>query len=168
MIWVVILHKPESIWVDLLTEWNMALTWDVYIHHYAIKHTLVLPFQLNFCPDMDLCWMWMLGSRLVTRFLTPFSEAKLMTMYQLRNVVNRWNVLSDPKDEAACEDFMNHHWCTCTYLHNGAILDGFIDTPSNKFFPDGTTELDSLQQRNILLLAAEQLVEKYVDLSIPK
>ena len=92
-------------------------------------------------------------------------------MYQLRNLVNRRNVVSDPKDnEAACEDFM----ITVTDVHVLACamelfeMNTLTDRPSNKFFPDGSSELDSLQRRNILLLAAEQLVEKYVDLSIPE
>ena len=93
------------------------------------------------------------------------------TMYQLRNLVNRRNVVSDPKDnEAACEDFM----ITVTDAHVLACamelfeMDTLTDVPSNKFFPDGSSELDSLQRRDILLLAAEHLVEKYVDLSIPE
>ena len=93
------------------------------------------------------------------------------TMYQLWNLVNRQNVVSDPKDnEAACEDFM----ITVTDAHVLACamelfeMDTLTDRPSKKFFPDGSSELDSLQQRNILLLAAEQLVKKYVNLSIPE
>ena len=93
------------------------------------------------------------------------------TMYQLRNLVNRRNVVSDPKDnEAACEDFM----ITVTDAHVLACamelfeMDTLTDVPSNKFFPDGSSELDSLQWRDILLLAAEHLVKKYVDLSIQK
>ena len=92
-------------------------------------------------------------------------------MYQLRNLVNRRNVVSDPKDnEAACEDFM----LTVTDAHIlASVMELFemellTDTPSRKFFPDGSSELDSLQSRNILLLATKQLVEKYVDLSIPE
>ena len=47
-------------------------------------------------------------------------------------------------------------------------METLTDTPSKKFFPDGSSELDSLQRRNILLLATKQLVDKYVDLSIPE
>ena len=93
------------------------------------------------------------------------------TTYHLRNLVNRRNVASDPKDnEAACEDFM----LTVTEAHILASameffeMETFTDTPSKKFFPDGFSELDSLQRRNILLLATKQLVQKYVDLSIPE
>ena len=46
-------------------------------------------------------------------------------------------------------------------------MESLTDTPSKKFFPDGSSDLDSLQRRNILLLATRQLVEKYVDLSLP-
>ena len=62
----------------------------------------------------------------------------------------------------------NRHWCTSTCLHSGAIWDGFIDRHTFKFFTDGLSQLDSIQWRNILLLAAEQLVERDIDLSIPK
>ena len=93
------------------------------------------------------------------------------TMYQLRNLVNRRNVVNDPKaNEAACEDFM----LTVTEAHILASamelfeMETLTDSPSKQFFPDGSTELDSLQRRNILFLAIEQLVEKYVDLSIPE
>jgi L1 cell adhesion molecule like protein len=79
--------------------------------------------------------------------------------------------VSDPKDnEAACEDFMitvtDAHVLACAMEFFG--MDSLTDTPSTKFFPDGSSELDSLQRRNVLLLAAEQLVEKYVDLAIPE
>ena len=47
-------------------------------------------------------------------------------------------------------------------------MESLTDTPSKKFFPDGSSDLDSLQRRNILLLATRQLVEKYVDLSLPQ
>ena len=81
-------------------------------------------------------------------------------MYQLRNLVNRRNVVSDLKDnEAACEDFM----ITVTDAHVHAYATELL-----KFFPDGSSELDSLQRRDILLLAPEHLVEKYVELSIPE
>jgi hypothetical protein len=83
--------------------------------------------------------------------------------------VKKWTKTCDPKDnEAACEDFM----ITITDAHVLACamelfeMDSLTDIPSKKFFPDGSSELDSVQQRNILLLAAEQLVEKCVDLSI--
>ena len=93
------------------------------------------------------------------------------TMYQLWNLVNRRNVVSDPKDnEAACEDFMLT--VTDAYILASAMelfeMETLADTPSKKFFPNGSSELDSLQRRNILLLATKQLVQKYVDLSIPK
>ncbi len=76
----------------------------------------------------------------------------------------------DPKDyDAACEDFMitvtDAHVLVCAM--ELSEMESLTDIPSKKFFPDGSSELlDSVQQRNILLLAAEQLVEKYVDLSI--
>lgn len=91
-------------------------------------------------------------------------------MYQLRNLVNRRNVVNNPKEnEAACEDFM----VTVTEAHILAAalemfeMDSLTSAPSTKFFSEGSSELDSLQRRNILLLATQQFVEKYVDLTIP-
>ena len=90
-------------------------------------------------------------------------------MYQLRNLVNRRNVVTNPKEnEAACEDFM----ITVTEAHILAAametfeMDSLSSTPSGKYFPKGSGELDSLQGRNIFLLATRQLVEKYFDLTI--
>ena len=81
-------------------------------------------------------------------------------MYQLRNLVIRQNVVSDSKDnEAACEDFM----LTVTEAHILASamelfeMETMTDSPSKQIFPDGSTELDSLQQRSILFLAIEQV-----------
>ena len=89
------------------------------------------------------------------------------TLYQLRNLVNRRNVVNNPKEnEAACEDFM----ITVTEAHVLAAamemfeMDSLTSSPSTKFFPEGCGEL---QRRNILLLATRQLVEKYVDLTTP-
>ena len=46
-------------------------------------------------------------------------------MYQLRNLVNRQNVVGDPKDkEAACEDFM----LTVTEAHILASAMEFFET----------------------------------------
>ena len=82
-------------------------------------------------------------------------------MYQLRNLVNRRNAVSDSKDNnAACEDVTDAHILACTM--ELFVMDTSTDVPSNKFFPDGSSELDSLQRRNILLL------ERYADLLIPE
>ena len=63
------------------------------------------------------------------------------TMYQLRNLVNRRNVVNDPKaNEAACEDFM----LTVTEAHILASamelfeMETLTDSPSKQFFPDGS------------------------------
>ena len=93
------------------------------------------------------------------------------TTYQLRNLVNRRNVVSDPKEnEAACEDFMI--MVTEAHILAAAMeafdMNSLTDTPSTKFFPKGSCELDSLQRRNILMLATRGLVEKHLDLTIPE
>ena len=48
-------------------------------------------------------------------------------------------------------------------------MESLTDTPSKKFFPDGSSE--SQQRKNILLLETRQLVEKYMymyaDLLVP-
>ena len=83
-------------------------------------------------------------------------------MYQLRNLVNRHNIVTNPKEnEAACEDFMIT--VTEAQILAAAAMEIFeIDSLSGT--PSG--ELDSLQRRNIFILATRQLVEKYFDLTI--
>ena len=46
-------------------------------------------------------------------------------------------------------------------------MDSLTDTPSTTYFPEGSSELDSLHRRNILL-ATEQLIENHMDLTIPE
>ena len=72
-------------------------------------------------------------------------------------LVNRRNVVNNPKEnEAACEDFM----VTVTEAHIlAAAMEMFemnsltMQYPFHKIFPEGCCEVDSLQCRNILLLA---------------
>ena len=82
-------------------------------------------------------------------------------MYQLRNLVNRHNIVTNPKEnEAACEDFM----ITVTEAQILAAAMEIFEMDSLSGTPSG--ELDSLQRRNIFILATRQLVEKYFDLTI--
>ena len=92
------------------------------------------------------------------------------TLYQLRNLVNRRNVVSEPKNNtSACEDFM----LTVTESHVLAAamdhfsMDSLTAEPSREFFPLESKGLDSLQRRNILMLQMETLVHKFVNMSIP-
>ena len=91
-------------------------------------------------------------------------------MYQLRNLINRRNVVNNPKqNEAACEDFM----ITVTEAHilSAAMtlfkMESLTDVPDKSFFPEGSSDLDSLQRRNIFMLATLHLVEKHIDLLVP-
>ena len=90
-------------------------------------------------------------------------------MYQLRNLINRRKVVKDvTKDEAACEEFFtlvveSHIVSAAMTIFNMKTVD---DEPHNQtYFPLGSCDLNSLQQRNLLLLACNEIVSRFVDLS---
>ncbi len=90
------------------------------------------------------------------------------TLVQLRNVINRRNVKKHPSDNmTACEDFfllvVEVHILTAAMTVFG--MRSVDDQPSSVFFPEGSSELDTLQRRNILMLAVRKVVGKVVDLS---
>ena len=97
------------------------------------------------------------------------SSKDVGTLYQLRNLINRRNVVSDPtRDVTACEEF----FLLVVEAHIlYAAMDTFEmtsidDVPSNTdFFPEEATNLDSIQRRNVLLLGVKALLSKFVDLS---
>lgn len=90
------------------------------------------------------------------------------TLFQLRNLINRRNVGKDPrKDMNASEDFFllvveSHIVAAAMKVFNMSSVDS---TPCKAFFPDGSASLDSEKRRNILLLAADSVLEQYVDLT---
>lgn len=92
------------------------------------------------------------------------------TLYQLRNLINRRNVIKKPMDNlAACEDFIvlvtESHILSAAKTLFG--MDNLADTPSEIYFPKQSSQLDSGQRQKLLLLAAKQLVDKFVDITIP-
>ena len=90
------------------------------------------------------------------------SSKDVGTLYQLRNLINRRNVVSDPtRDVTACEEF----FLLVVEAHIlYAAMDTFgmtsiDDVPSNTdFFPEEATNLDSIQRRNVLLLGVKALL----------
>ena len=91
-------------------------------------------------------------------------------MYQLRNLINRRNVVKDTKKNVvACEDFMllltEAHILAAAMTLFG--MESLEDTPSHEMFTV-SEETDSLQRRDILLKAAGQIVTSFVDVSFGK
>ena len=98
--------------------------------------------------------------QVIWKRLYKFSSSKdVGTLYQLRNLINRRNVVSDPtRDVTACEEFF-------LLVVEAHILYAAMDTfgmtsidevPSNTdFFPEEATTLDSIQRRNVLLLGVK-------------
>lgn len=87
------------------------------------------------------------------------------TMYQLRNLINRRNVVKDPTDNvAACEEFFlllteAHILAAAMTLFSMKTLE---DTPVHEVFCSDSA--DSLQRRNSLIEAANLIVEKFIDI----
>ncbi len=89
------------------------------------------------------------------------------TLYQLRNLLNRRNVTKDPSSNVtADEEFFL--LVTEAHIISAAMklfgMTSIEDEPSSVYFPAGSSDLDSLQRRNILLLATRNIASKYVDL----
>lgn len=93
------------------------------------------------------------------------------SLYQLRNLINRRNVVKDPTNNvAACEDFFMHvveaHILSaCMTEFEMSSVD---DTPSSKHFTEDSVEFDPIKRRDILLTAVNKVTDKFVDFSIGK
>ena len=91
------------------------------------------------------------------------------TLYQLQKLINRRNVLKDPsKGVAACEEFFYlvvqaHILAAAMHTFDMKSLD---DTPCEKYFPSGCTQMDSLQRRRVLLDATKSVYTSFVDLDL--
>ena len=91
------------------------------------------------------------------------------SLYQLRNLINRRNVVKDPTNNvAACEDFFlhvveAHILSACMTVFGMSSVD---DTPSSHLFPEDSAELDPIKRREILLLAVLKMMDSFIDLSI--
>lgn len=100
-----------------------------------------------------------------------FSTASGMdggTLYQLKNLINRRNVVSEPKkDMNACEDFF-------VLVVEGHIVTAAMtvfdmssekDRPSKEVFPEESGSLNKEQRYEVLRLAVDKILDRYVDLS---
>ena len=90
------------------------------------------------------------------------------TLNQLRNLINRRNVTKDPtKNYTANEEFFTlvtegHILCAAMEVFGMRSLN---DQPSTTYIPDGSSQLDPLQRRSILITAVRAIVDKFVNLS---
>ena len=91
-------------------------------------------------------------------------------MYQLRNLINRKNVVSDPKkDMNACEDFFE--LITNAHILAAAMqkfdMKSLTDPLSSDFFPD-SQDLSQKERLAVLDLAVQAILSDFVDISFPK
>ena len=84
------------------------------------------------------------------------------TMYQLRNLINRRNVVSSPHDSvSACEDF----FITVVESHiiaaalNVFGMENVDSVPSLNYFPEGCVNFDSLKQCQLLMVQLMPLLK---------
>ena len=92
------------------------------------------------------------------------------TLYQLRNLINRKNVVSDPKkDMNACEDFFQ--LITNAHILAAAMqkfdMRDLTDRPSSELFPTDQ-ELTRKERSAVLDSAARMIISNFVDISFPK
>lgn len=96
------------------------------------------------------------------------SMADAGTLFQLRNLIKRRNVVKNPKDNfTACEEFFlliveAHIVAAALKVFSMATVN---DSPSKVLFPEGSCDLDSLQRRSIMMSAIKILIRKYVDIA---
>ena len=91
-------------------------------------------------------------------------------MYQLRNLINRKNVVSDPKkDMNACEDFFE--LITNAHILAAAMqkfdMKSLTDPLSSDFFPD-SQDLSQKERLAVLDLAVQAILSDFVNISFPK
>ena len=93
------------------------------------------------------------------------------TMYQLRNLINRRNVVKTPKDSvAACEDFFllltEAHILAAAMTNFG--MESLDDTPSSLLFPEVSKHLSSVEHQNVLMVRSQNLFDTLVDMTFLK
>ena len=93
------------------------------------------------------------------------------TLYQLRNLINRRNVVSSPQDNlAACEEFyllvVEDHILSAVFTV--FKMNGFDDTPSVDFFPESFATASPSEQKSTFVRACTEVVNRYVDKKIRK
>lgn len=90
------------------------------------------------------------------------------TLYQLRNLINRRNVVRDPsKRFTPCEDFWlliveAHIVTACMHVFSMTSLD---DTPANTLFPPESYQLPPKQRRSVFLSAIMAVVKQFVNIT---
>ena len=87
------------------------------------------------------------------------------TIYQLRNLINRCNIVKNPVDAVhACEDIV---LVTEAHILSAAMtlfgMKNLDDHPTEEYFPEKSEEFGSLQRRNLFNLATKHLVDEFVD-----
>ena len=127
---------------------------------YVCKSSIVTGLSLTFILYNQVAWK---------RLFRASSKMDGGTLYQLRNLINRRNVVSDvTKNVSACEEFFDlvvesHILSAAMTLFNMKSVDAEPQNPT--YFPPGSIDLDSLQRRKLLLLASDEIVSKFVDLT---
>ena len=91
------------------------------------------------------------------------------TLYQLRNLINRRNVVQDPsKSMNACEDFFTSVVVE-THILAAAMsqfkMSSLQDEPEGILFSDDCCKLELKQRKNIALLEVGNIIDEYVDVS---
>ena len=105
-----------------------------------------------------------------TRLYKTDSSQDGGTMYQLRNLINRRNVVTDPKkDMNACEDFFE--LITNAHILAAAMqkfdMNNLTDPLSSELFPRDQ-ELSQKERSTVLDSAVRTLISEFVDMSFPK
>lgn len=98
------------------------------------------------------------------------SEMERGTMYQLRNLINRRNVVKKVKSDVnACEDFFHltviGHVIACAMEILGMASVNAMPSSNVIQSPDEVWQKDDSERKSILLEVASQIVDQNVDLS---
>lgn len=134
-----------------------------YIHN---KYTCI---QLHTCTNTHTHMHIAHARQVIWKHLYKCSSSMdIGTLYHLRNVLNRRDVIKHPKDKmSACESFFLI--VAEAHIISAAMkvfeMSSPNDKPSSKYFPQGSSELRNLERRHLLLLATSEVVKQYVDLS---
>ena len=90
----------------------------------------------------------------------------------MRNLINRRNVIKKPKNAVAqCEEFFllvvkAHIVCAAMTLFGMTAVDS--DPAVSDIFPSGCEELEPEQRKNVLVMAVQRIVDKYINISLPE
>ncbi len=92
------------------------------------------------------------------------------TLYQLRNLINRCNVVKKPKKNVtACEEFfqlvLEVHILSAAMEVFG--MTSIEDEPSSPLFPPGSAGRSPQARKDIFLQGIREVVDRFVDVSFP-